>query len=118
MFLGLNFGNGYLAVEVVDGNSKTIHLEIGQNGRVQIPAVDNEGTALSLGNRSLSFFVHDLRGAQLLQLADSSIERVNGNFTVAVNTATTQKKRTLRWRLMDVTGGANAELVQGFFAVY
>jgi hypothetical protein len=118
LFLGLNFGNGYLTLEVTEGQSASIHLEIAQTGSVQIPAVDTDGDAIDFTSRTLQFIVQDFRGAVVMDLADGSITRGSGTFTIPLNAGTTQKKRTLRWRLLDVSGGGSAELVEGYFPVY
>lgn len=116
--IGMNFGNGSLTVEVTEGVSSSIHLEIAQTGSVQILALDTSGEVISFDDRTMKFEVKDYRGALVMEVLDASITRGSGTFTVPLNAGTTQKKRTLRWRLLDVTGGGEAELVQGLFPVY
>jgi hypothetical protein len=105
-------------VVVVTGQSQSVHLEINQVSLVEIPAVDSSGDPLDWTDKTLRFVVTDYRKAVLLDLADGSISRGTGSFTVAIDSGLTAKKRTLRWRLLEVSGAQEAEIIQGLFPVY
>lgn len=118
--LGMNFGAGGVGeqVEIIQGQSQSIHLDIDQTGSVQIPAVEASGSALDFTGMTLKFVATDYRKATVLTVLNDGISHGSGTFTIPLNIDATSKKRTLRWRLLDVTGGGEVEIIDGLFPVY
>ena len=118
--IGMNFGAGGVGgqVEIVQGQSQSVHLDIDQTGSVQIPAVDRSGSPIDFTGMTLKFVATDYRKLTVLTVLNGGIARTSGTFTIPLNLDTTSKKRTLRWRLLDVTGGGEVEILEGLFPVY
>ncbi len=118
--IGMNFGAGGVGgqVTIVNGVSRSVHLEIGQTGSVQIPATQSDGAPIDFTGKTLKFVATDYRKATVLTVLDGGITRASGTFTIPLNLDTTAKKRTLRWRLLEVTGGGEVEILEGLFPVY
>lgn len=114
--IGMNFGMA--VTTVVGGQSLSVHLEINQVSSVQIPAMDMEGDPIDWTGMTLRFVVMDYRKSILLDLANESITRTSGSFTVAINAQLTAQKRTLSWRLLNIAGGQEVEVLEGLFPVY
>lgn len=105
-------------VQVTPGRSQSVHLEIDQAGGVQIPAYREDGTAIDWTGKTLRFTTTDNRKTLLLDITNAYITRTAGSFTVTVGGDLTAKRRTLRWRLLEVSGGNEIEILQGLFPVY
>ena len=111
------FGAGE-PIQVIAGRSQSVHLEIDQASSVQIPAYRDDGTPIDWTAKTLRFIATDYRKAVLLDLADGAITRTAGSFTITIGGTLTAKRRTIRWRLLEVTGGNEIEILQGLFPVY
>lgn len=119
--IGMNFGaggSGSGQVVVITGQAQSIHLNIDQTGSVQIPAVDHEGDPLDFTGKTLRFVIRDWRKTILQTTEDAGIDRASGSFTIPLGLSIAANRRTLRWYLLDVTGGAENELIEGLFPVY
>lgn len=105
-------------IQVITGRSQTIHLEIAQTGSVQIPAYRVDGTPIDWASKTLRFTVADNRNALVHEIANPDITRAIGSFTIYLGGDLTAKRRTLRWRMLEITGGNEIEILQGLFPVY
>lgn len=117
-FAPIFFGRSSGQTLVVTGQSQSVHLDIGQSGSIQIPAVDHSGSPIDFTGKTLRFIIRDWRKTALQTTEDTLIVRGTGTFTVPLSTGLTASRRTLRWYLLDVTGGAENELIEGLFPVY
>lgn len=100
------------------GSLKTIQLDIDQSSSVAIPTLDCNGVAIDMTGRTLRLLVEDYRGADVAVIADGGITRGTGEVSFALTAAMTSKRRTLRYSLLDITGGGLIELAAGYFPVY
>lgn len=119
--IGFNFGNEVLApiaATLLRGKLMTIQLDIDQAGSVAIPTLDGNDVAIDMTDRTLQLLVEDYRGADVAVINDGGITRGTGEVSFALTTAMTEKRRTLRYALLDITGGGLIELAAGYFPVY
>jgi hypothetical protein len=119
--IGLNFGRLSASSDgktLLRGELRTIHLDLGQVGSVSVPATDGDGADIEMAGRTLRFLVQDYRTRDVADIANGSILRSDGEVQITLTTAMTNQKRTLRYSLLDITGGGLIELAAGYFPVY